>query len=238
MARMRGDDRQPRAMFSYVSAEEWVSPDHPLRAIRAFVDEILREMTREFDALYSQHGRRLLRAQLLQLFYSIRSKRLLMEQLDYNILFRWFVGLEMDEPIWVPTVFTKNRDRLLQHAVGQLTGAESAVASVQDVPAKRPWAVVRLRQAPLRGASCQPRPARPCRALRKSAGPTSGGNRVRTSVQDVHGSLSLAAFSSDESWRGIERLRRPGRDQGRCSRGDATPTFGPSIPSSSLDSDI
>ncbi len=110
-------------MFSYVSAEERVPPDHPLRAIRTFVDEILREMTREFDALYAQHGRpsippeRLLRAQLLQLFYSIRSERLLMEQLDYNILFRWFVGLEMDEPIWVPTVFTKNRDRLLQHAV-------------------------------------------------------------------------------------------------------------------------
>ena len=110
-------------MFSYVSAEERVSQDHPLRAIRTFVDEILREMTRECDALYAQHGRpsippeRLLRAQLLQLFYSIRSERLLMEQLDYNILFRWFVGLEMDEPIWVPTVFTKNRDRLLQHAV-------------------------------------------------------------------------------------------------------------------------
>jgi transposase len=108
MAGMRGDDRQPRAMFSYVSAEERVPLDHPLRAIRTFVDEILREMTREFDALYAQHGRpsippeRLLRAQLLQLFYSIRSERLLMEQLDYNILFRWFVGLEMDEPIWVP----------------------------------------------------------------------------------------------------------------------------------------
>lgn len=123
MAVMRGDDRQPRAMFSYVSAEERVPASHPLRPIRAFVDEILREMTREFDALYAQQGRpsippeRLLRAQLLQLFYSIRSERLLMEQLDYNILFRWFVGLEMDEPVWVPTVFTKNRDRLLQHAV-------------------------------------------------------------------------------------------------------------------------
>ena len=110
-------------MFSYVSAEERVPADHPLRAIRTFVDEILREMTREFDALYARHGRpsippeRLLRAQLLQLFYSIRSERLLMEQLDYNILFRWFVGLEMDEPVWVPTVFTKNRDRLLEHAV-------------------------------------------------------------------------------------------------------------------------
>ncbi len=110
-------------MFSYVSADERVPATHPLRPIRAFVDEILREMTREFDALYAQQGRpsippeRLLRAQLLQLFYSIRSERLLMEQLDYNILFRWFVGLEMDEPVWVPTVFTKNRDRLLQHAV-------------------------------------------------------------------------------------------------------------------------
>jgi transposase len=123
MAGMRGDDRKPAAMFSYVSAEERVPHDHPLRPIRAFVDEILRDMTREFDALYARDGRpsippeRLLRAQLLQLFYSIRSERLLMEQLDYNILFRWFVGLDMDEPIWVPTVFTKNRDRLLQHAV-------------------------------------------------------------------------------------------------------------------------
>ena len=120
---MRGNDTKPAAMFSYVSAEERVPHDHPLRRVRAFVDEILRDMSREFDALYARHGRpsippeRLLRAQLLQLFYSIRSERLLMEQLDYNILFRWFVGLEMDEPIWVPTVFSKNRDRLLQHAV-------------------------------------------------------------------------------------------------------------------------
>ena len=120
---MRGNDTKPVAMFSYVSAEERVPQDHPLRQVRAFVDDILRDMSREFDALYARHGRpsippeRLLRAQLLPLFYSIRSERLLMEQLDYNILFRWFVGLEMDEPIWVPTVFSKNRDRLLQHAV-------------------------------------------------------------------------------------------------------------------------
>ena len=116
---MRGDDRQPTSMFSYVSAEDRVPADHPLRPIRVLVDEILRDMSRDFDGLYARVGRpsippeRLLRAQLLQLFYSIRSERLLMEQLDYNILFRWFVGLEMDEPIWVPTVFTKNRDRLL-----------------------------------------------------------------------------------------------------------------------------
>jgi transposase len=119
MSGMRGDDQQPDSMFSYVSPEQRVPADHPLRPIRLLVDEILRGLSRDFDALYAKVGRpsippeRLLRAQLLQVFYSIRSERLLMEQLDYNILFRWFVGLAMDEPIWAPTVFTKNRDRLL-----------------------------------------------------------------------------------------------------------------------------
>ena len=119
MPGMRGDDQPPDSMFSYVSPEQRVPRDHPLRPIRQLVDDILREMSRDFDKLYATVGRpsippeRLLRAQLLQLFYSIRSERLLMEQLDYNILFRWFVGLAMDEPIWDPTVFTKNRDRLL-----------------------------------------------------------------------------------------------------------------------------
>jgi len=125
MTRMRGDDRQPDSMFSYVSAERRVPADHPLRAIRALVDEVLRDMSREFDGLYATIGRpsippeRLLRAQLLQIFYSIRSERLLMEQLDYNLLFRWFVGLEMDEPIWDTTVFTKNRDRLLNQEIAR-----------------------------------------------------------------------------------------------------------------------
>jgi transposase len=119
MARMRGDDRQPDAMFSYVSPERRVRPDHSLRAIRRLADEVFRELSAEFDGLYTRVGRpsippeRLLRAQLLQVFYSIRSERLLREQLDYNLLFRWFVGRSMDDPIWVPTVFTKNRDRLL-----------------------------------------------------------------------------------------------------------------------------
>ena len=122
---MRGDDRQPDAMFSYVSAEQRVPQDHPLRAIRALVDDVLRDMSREFDGLYARVGRpsippeRLLRAQLLQIFYSIRSERLLMEQLDYNLLFRWFVGMDMDEPIWAPTVFTKNRDRLLNQEIAR-----------------------------------------------------------------------------------------------------------------------
>jgi transposase len=122
---MRGNDRQPPTMFSYVSADDRVPTDHPLRPIRALVDEVLRDMSREFDRLYAAVGRpsippeRLLRAQLLQLFYSIRSERLLMEQLDYNILFRWFVGLDLDEPVWAPTVFTKNRDRLLNQDVAR-----------------------------------------------------------------------------------------------------------------------
>jgi transposase len=125
MARMRGDDCQPDAMFSYVSAEQRVPADHPLRAIRALVDEVLRDMSREFDGLYARVGRpsippeRLLRAQLLQIFYSIRSERLLMEQLDYNLLFRWFVGMDMDEPIWAATVFSKNRDRLLNQEIAR-----------------------------------------------------------------------------------------------------------------------
>jgi transposase len=125
MAGMRGDDREPDAMFSYVSAEQRVPRDHPLRAIRALVDDVLRDMSREFDGLYARVGRpsippeRLLRAQLLQIFYSIRSERLLMEQLDYNLLFRWFVGMDMDEPIWAPTVFSKNRDRLLNQEIAR-----------------------------------------------------------------------------------------------------------------------
>lgn len=122
---MRGDDRDPESMFSYVSPEQRIPKDHPLRAIRALVDDVLGDMSREFDGLYAAIGRpsvppeRLLRAQLLQIFYSIRSERLLMEQLDYNLLFRWFVGLAMDEPVWTPTVFTKNRDRLLNQDIAR-----------------------------------------------------------------------------------------------------------------------
>lgn len=116
---MRGDDGQQTGVFSYISAEQRVPKDHPLRAIRAMVDEVLRELSPRFSQIYSSQGRpsiapeKLLRALLLQVLYSVRSERLLMEQLDYNLLFRWFVGLSMDDPIWDVTVFTKNRDRLL-----------------------------------------------------------------------------------------------------------------------------
>ena len=122
---MRGDDRQQQEMWSYISAEERVPQDHPLRTMRTIVNSVLRDLSPLFESLYSSTGRpsiapeRLLRALLLQMLYTIRSERLLMEQLDYNILFRWFVGLEMDDRVWTPTVFTKNRDRLLDGEVAE-----------------------------------------------------------------------------------------------------------------------
>src|SRR2546427_890969 len=118
--RMRGDDQEDQgAMWSYVPMERRIPADHPLRAMRPLVDAVLRELSPRFAELYSRVGRpsiapeKLLRALLLQVLYTIRSERLLMEQLDYNLLFRWFVGLEMDDPVWNATVFTKNRERLL-----------------------------------------------------------------------------------------------------------------------------
>jgi transposase len=116
---MRGDDPQQAAMFSYISPEERVPLEHPLRAIRALVDVVLKELSPQFAQLYSYTGRpsiapeKLLRALLLQVLYTVRSERLLMEQLDYNLLFRWFVGLNMDDPIWDASTFSKNRERLL-----------------------------------------------------------------------------------------------------------------------------
>jgi transposase len=116
---MRSGDVRTDGLFSYVSCEARVPKDHPLRPIRAMVDEALEVLSPEFAKLYAPIGRpsippeKLLRALLLQAFYSVRSERQLMEQLDYNLLFRWFVGLAMDAPIWDVTVFTKNRERLL-----------------------------------------------------------------------------------------------------------------------------
>ena len=123
---MRGDDQQLQTgMFSYVALEDRIPADHPLRGVRALVDAVLAEMSRDFDGLYSQVGRpsiapeRLLRALLLQVFYSVRSERLLLEQLNYNLLFRWFVGLEIDNAVWSHAVFSKNRDRLLNQDLAQ-----------------------------------------------------------------------------------------------------------------------
>src|SRR5581483_9373768 len=122
---MRGPDTQQSSMFSYLSPEERVPAKHPLRPIRQMVDEVLKALSPHFSGLYSTFGRpsippeKLLRALLLQVLYTVRSERMLMEQLQYNLLFRWFVGLSADEPVWHPTVFTKNRDRLLEGAVAE-----------------------------------------------------------------------------------------------------------------------
>ena len=122
---MRGKDHQQSAMFSYLSPEQRVPEEHPLRRIRLVVDTALKGLSSSFDKIYAVFGRpsippeKLLRALLLQLLYTIRSERLLMEQLEYNLLFRWFVGLNMDEPVWVATVFSKNRDRLLEGDIAE-----------------------------------------------------------------------------------------------------------------------
>ena len=122
---MRGAHCEQSSMFSYISAEQRVPKDHPLRAIRAMTDAALRQLNQRFNGIYAAVGRpsippeRLLRALLLQVLYTVRSERLLMEQLDYNFLFRWFVGLNIDDPVWDVTVFTKNRDRLLKGEVAE-----------------------------------------------------------------------------------------------------------------------
>src|SRR5437016_6404254 len=123
MAGMRGTDFQQSAMFSYLSPEQRVPADHPLRAIRQITDKVLKQLSRLFSRMYSQVGppsippEKLLRALLLQVLYTIRSERMLMEELNYNLLFRWFVGLNLDDEVWDVTVFTKNRERLLKAEV-------------------------------------------------------------------------------------------------------------------------
>ena len=122
---MRGIDHQQADMYSYLSPEMRVRADHPLRSIRAMADRALANMSERFDGMYAKTGRpsippeKLLRAQLIQMLYSVRSERLLMEEVDYSMLFRWFVGMNLDEPVWDVTVFTKNRDRLLEGDVAR-----------------------------------------------------------------------------------------------------------------------
>src|SRR5271168_4534435 len=127
---MRGDERVQAGIFSYVTLEQRVPQDHPLREIRSLTDVVLRSLSAEFDPMYAASGRPsiapeyVLRALLLQAFYSVRSERQLVEQLDYNLLFRWFVGLGMDDAVWNHAVFSKNRDRLLTSEVAQQFFAE------------------------------------------------------------------------------------------------------------------
>jgi transposase len=132
---MRGDDPRHDTMFSYVTPEARVRADHPLRPIRKMTDAALQRRSPRFDRLYSATGRpsippeKLLRALLLQFLYSIRSERLLMEELEYSILYRWFVGLGLDDPVWDATTFTTNRDRLLDGEIADAFFGEAAGAS-------------------------------------------------------------------------------------------------------------
>ena len=135
---MRGEDQRAASFFSYVSLEQRIPADHPLRPIRELVDEALGSLSPAFSKLYARDGRpsippeRLLRVLLLQAFYTVRSERLLMQQLDYNLLFRWFVGLSADDPVWDATVFCKNRDRLLDGDI-----AAKFMTSVLNLPMVR-----------------------------------------------------------------------------------------------------
>jgi transposase len=132
---MRGADHHNERLFSYVRPDSRVPGDHPLRAIRKITDAVLAQLSDRFDAIYADTGRpsippeKLLRALLLQAFYSVRSERQLMEQMNYKLLFRWFVGLSVDEPDWVPTVFSHNRDRLLRGDI-----AAESMAAVLNLP--------------------------------------------------------------------------------------------------------
>lgn len=135
---MRGDDQQTGYIFSYLSPEQRVPADHPLRPIRRMTDAIFERLSPRFDRMYSDMGRpsiapeKLLRALLLQVLYTVRSERQLMEQLNYNMLFRWFVGLSMDDAVWDPTTFTKNRDRLLAGDIADAFFAEVLAAIQAD----------------------------------------------------------------------------------------------------------
>ena len=145
---MRGLENSNRNLFSYVDLEKRVPQDHPLRAIRKLADAVLKGLDGKFDGMYAVMGRAsippemLLRASLLQAFYSVRSERQLMEQTDYNLLFRWFVGLGADDPVWHPTVFTHNRDRLMKADVAQefLTGLMS-LAEVKQLLSEEHFSV-------------------------------------------------------------------------------------------------
>ena len=132
---MRGQDGRSGSLFSYVDQEQRVRPDHPLRTIRTLVNEALASLDGRFGEIYSEIGRpsippeQLLRAMLLQAFYSVRSERQLMEQLDFNLLFRWFIGLGVDHPVWDASTFSKNRDRLLDGSV-----AAAVLSAVLAIP--------------------------------------------------------------------------------------------------------
>ena len=197
---MRGSDEQTGSLFSYVSCEARVPADHPLRLIRAVVDEALDVLSPEFDRLYAQVGRpgiapeKLLRALLLQAFYSVRSERQLMEQIGYNLLFRWFVGLAMDASVWDPTTFSKNRDRLLDGDVAQrLLAAVVAQPRVSALMSDEHFSVDgTLIQAWASHKSFQPKPGA------EEGGPPSTPSSTPPAT-------ASSGRNAEQSWRGQKR---------------------------------
>jgi len=184
---MRGNDEQPGVVFSYINPDERIPQNHPLRRIRQMTDTALHQMSPHFEALYARDGRpsippeRLLRAMLLQILYSIRGEALLMEQINYNLLFRWFVGLNPDDEVWHPTVFTKNRDRLLAGEVSRrLLAAVVQQASARQLLSDEHFTVDgTLIEAWASRRSFQP----------KDPPPTQGtGARGRKLLRDTHAS--------------------------------------------------
>jgi transposase len=188
---MRGDDKQHAAIFSYVTMEQRIPANHPMCRIRSMADRALETMDSVFDDLYSETGRpsiapeRLLRAQLLMILYSILSERQLMEQIDFNILYRWFVGLEMDEAVWDGKVFSKNRERLIAgEASRQFLLAVIAQARGQQLLSEEHFTVDgTLLQAWASRRSFKEKPDPPDRGT---------GARGRKLLRDTHGSTTDA----------------------------------------------
>ena len=216
---MRGHDEQTTHMFSYLSPEQRVPADHPLRAVRALTDEALQTMSRRFASLYATTGRpsippeQLLRALLLQVLYTVRSERLLMEELNYNLLFRWFVGLNMDDPVWHPTTFTKNRDRLLSGDVAAaFFDAVQAHARAAGLLSDEHFTV--------------PTPGRPgCSRTNTSPCPRPGGRaalgRTLHRGWDAVGSMGQPEKLSVRGRSGERPARGPGQSHGQLPRGAA-----------------
>jgi transposase len=197
---MRGSDEQTGTLFSYVSCEARVPADHPLRLIRAVVDEALDVLSPEFEQMYARVGRpgiapeKLLRALLLQAFYSVRSERQLMEQIGYNLLFRWFVGLGMDAPVWDATSFSKNRDRLLAGDVAQrLLAAVIAQPRVRALMSDEHFSVDgTLIQAWASHKSFQPKPG-------------AGGDEPPSAPPGPASPDATPGRNAEQSWRGQTR---------------------------------
>jgi transposase len=241
---MRGPDEQTKDMFSYLSPEERVRQDHPLRAIRRMTDDVLRVLSPRFTTMYSDIGRpsippeQLLRALLLQGLYTIRSERLLMEEIDYSVLFRWFIGLSMDEPIWSPTTFSKNRDRLLKADVASAffdavvdqareAGLMSDEHFTVDGTVLEAWASLKSFQRKDAGPTPPPddpgnptvnfhgKPGRTTRMRRRPTLMPSSIGRARAKKRSWRISVTSCSTTDTGWWRMCVRRPRPGPANGR-----------------------